>query len=75
MVEKQKGRKVKFLRSDNEGEYIFMKFKDYLASEDIEHELSTAGRPEQNRVAERMNWTLTECARNMRLQPDMSEGF
>jgi len=37
MMEKQKGQKVKFLRSDNRGEYTSTKFKEYLASEGIEH--------------------------------------
>jgi len=34
------GRKVKSLRSDNGGEYTFSEFKEYLASEGIEHQLS-----------------------------------
>jgi len=46
MVEKQKGRKVKFLRSENRDEYTFMKFKKYLFSEAIEHQVSISGRPE-----------------------------
>jgi len=44
MVENQKGGKVKVLRSDNRGEYASMKFKDYLDSKDIEHQLSISGR-------------------------------
>jgi len=39
-VENQKGQKVKFLRSDNEGEYTFSEFKEYLVSEGIEHQLT-----------------------------------
>ena len=66
---------MKVLRSDNGGEYTSKGFKDYLASKGIKYQLSISGRPEQNRVAERMNWTLTECARSIRLQADMSEGF
>jgi len=63
------------LRSDNGGEYTSKEFKDYLASKDIKHQLSTSGRLEQNGVAERMNQTLTERACSIRLQADMSEGF
>jgi len=66
---------VKLLRSDNGGEYSSAEFKVYLAGEDIEHQLSILERPEQNEVAECMNQTLTERARGMRLQTDMSEGF
>jgi len=43
MVENQKGRKVKVLRSDNRGEYIFTEFKAYLADKDIKHQLSISG--------------------------------
>jgi len=73
-VENQTGWKVKVLRSDNGGEYTSKEFKDCLASKDIKHQ-SISGRPEQNRVAECMNRTLTKRARSIRLQADMSEGF
>ena len=75
MVEKEKRQKVKFLRSDNGGEYTSTKFKEYLGSEGIAHQLSIPGRPEQNGVAKRMNQILTEHALSMRLKIDMSEGF
>ena len=75
MVENQTERKVKVLRSDNGGEYISKEFKDYLASKGIKYQLSILGRPEQNRVAERMNQTLTKRACSIRLQADMSDGF
>jgi len=66
---------VKVLRSDNEGEYTYKEFKDYLASKGIKHWLSIPGRLEQNGVAERMNQTFTECAHNIRLHADISERF
>ena len=66
-MENQTGRKVKVLRSDNGGEDTSKEFKDYLESKGIKHQLSISGRPEQNGVAERMNRTLTERARNIRL--------
>ena len=75
MVENQMGPKVKVLRSDNGGKYTSKEFKDYSARKGIKHQLSILGQPEQNGVAERMNRTLTECARNIRLQADMSEEF
>ena len=58
-VVNQKRRNVKFLRSDNGGEYISSEFKEYSASEGIEHPLTIPGRSEQN-VVERMNQTLRE---------------
>ena len=74
-MENQTGRKVKVLRSDNRGKYISKEFKYYLASKGIKHYLSIPGRPKQNGVAKRMNQTITERARSIRLHADMSEGF
>ena len=62
-------------RTTNGGEYTSKEFKDYLASKGIKYQLSISGRSEQNRVAERMNRTLTECACSIKLQVNMSEGF
>jgi len=75
LVENQTGRKVKVLKSDNGGEYTSKEFKDYLVRKGIKHQLSILGRPEQNRVTERMNRTLIERARSIGLQADMSEKF
>ena len=75
MVENQTGRGGEVLRSDNGGENTSKEFKDYLKRKGIKHQLSIPGRSEQNGVAERMNWTLTERARSIRLQADMSERF
>ena len=64
---------MKFLRLNNWGEYTSSKFKKYLASEGIGHQLTMLKR--LNKIAERMNWTLIECAHSIRLQSDMSEDF
>ena len=69
-MENQKGRKVKFLRSDNGDEYTSAEFKAYLAG--TEYQLSILGRSEQNGVAERMNWTFIERAGSIRLHTDIS---
>jgi len=63
------------LRSNNEGEYIFIEFKTYLVGKVIEHQLSIPKRSEQNGVAELKNWTLTKRVHSIRLQADMSEEF
>ena len=62
---------MKFLRSDNGGEYTSSEFKEFLASEGIEHQLTIPGRPKQNGVVECMNRILTERAGSMRLHADM----
>jgi len=74
-MENHNGRKVKVLISDNEGEYTSTEFKAYLAGNDIEHQLSISGRSEQNEVSECIDRTLTERARSIWLQADMSEEF
>jgi len=43
MVENQKGRKVKVLRSNNGGDYTSTKFKAHLEGKGIEHQLSIQG--------------------------------
>ena len=51
MVENQKRRNVKVLRSDNGSGYTSTEFKAYLAGEGIEYRLSIPERPEQNGIA------------------------
>ena len=63
MAEKLTGQKLKSLRSDNGGEYVSNAFPDYLRQEGIVHEQTVPKTPEQNGVAERMNWTIVETAR------------
>ena len=53
MEEKQSGKKLKKLRSDNGGEYISSEFTKYLETEGIHHNLTIPKTPEQNGVAER----------------------
>ena len=62
-MEKKK-QEVKVLRTNNGGEYISSRFKEFLKSEGIQHELTIPKNTEQNGVAERMYRTLVEtvCA-------------
>ncbi len=53
------------VRSDNGGEYISKGFKCFLKAHDIEKQTSTPYRPQQNKVAKRVNRTLVEMARSM----------
>ena len=57
--------KLKILRSDNGGEYLSDKFRQYLDDSGIKHELTVAYTPQQNGVAERMNRTLLDLVRSM----------
>lgn len=53
LVEKEIGRKVKALRSDNGGAYMLNEFKNFCAKEGIRWELKTPHNPQQNGVLER----------------------
>lgn len=74
-VEKQTGKKIKIVRSDNGREYLSDKFKDLFKREGIIHELTAEYTPEQNGVAERFNRTLVEMARCMLLQSKLPPTF
>ncbi|KAL5745542.1 hypothetical protein ACOSP7_026688 [Xanthoceras sorbifolium] len=67
MVENETGLKIKRLRSDNRGEYRDSRFREFCANSGIKMEKTVPMTPQQNGVAERMNRTLNERARSMRL--------
>ena len=75
MVEIETYLKVKCLRSDNEGEYIDGRFSEYCAAQGIRMEKTSCGTPQQNDVAERMNRTINERARSMRLHVGLPKTF
>ena len=54
------GTKIKYLRSDNSGEYDGTKFKKSCAGNGIRMEKTIPSTPQQNDVAECMNRTLNE---------------
>ncbi|KAE8685870.1 cytochrome P450 71A9-like [Hibiscus syriacus] len=67
MVENETGLKVKRLRSDNGGEYKNCRFREFCANNGIKMETTVPMTPQQNGIAERMNRTLNERARSMRI--------
>ena len=64
-MEKESGKQVKALRSDNGGEYISGEFKDFCSKEGIRRELIAPHNPQQNVVAERKNRMIMGTARAM----------
>ena len=74
-VENQTGLKVKSLKSDNGGEYNSQEFKDFCSENGIRMIKTIPGTPEQNGVAERMNRTLNERGRCMRIQSGLPKVF
>ena len=59
-MEKNTGRKIKVLRSDNGGEYTSDPFLQLCRNEGIERHFTVRETPQQNGMAERMNKTLLE---------------
>ena len=51
------------------------KFSDYYAAHGIKMEKTIPGTPQQNGVAERMNRTLNERARSMKLHAGLQKTF
>ncbi|KAH9697272.1 glycine--tRNA ligase 1 [Citrus sinensis] len=64
-VELESRKKIKYLRTDNGGEYTDGEFFAFCKQEDIQRQFTVAYTPQQNRVAERMNKTLTERIKAM----------
>ena len=75
MVETETSLKVKCLRLDNGGEYIDEVFSEYCAAQGIRMEKTILGTPQQNGMAERMNRTLNEHAKSMRLHAGLPKTF
>jgi hypothetical protein len=67
LVENETGKKLKCLRSDNGGEYCRKDFDDYYSYHGIRREKTVPRTPQENGVSERMNGTIMERARSMRL--------
>ena len=74
-IENQTGLKIKSLKSDNGREYESQEFKDFCSENGIRMIKTIPGTPEQNGVAERMNRTLNERARCMRIQSGLPKMF
>ena len=67
LVENEIGKFLKCLISYNGGEYCSKDFDDYCSYHGIRREKIVPGTPQENGVSERMNRTIMEHARSMRL--------
>src|SRR3954471_24566962 len=74
-VENQLGKKIKHLRSDRGGEYLSHEFGNHLKSCGIVPQLTPAGTPQRNGVAERLNRTLLDSVRSMMSHTDLPVSF
>ena len=67
LVEIETGKKLKCLRSANGGEYCRKEFDRYYSEHGIRRDKTIPRTPQENGVSERMNKTIMERARCMRL--------
>ena len=75
LVERETGKKLKCLRSDNGGEYTSRLFRGYCTEHGIRHERTIPRTPEQNGLAERMNRTIMEKVRSMLATAKLPKSF
>ncbi|WVZ00881.1 hypothetical protein V8G54_026950 [Vigna mungo] len=73
-VERETGRKLKCLRSDNGGEYRGP-FEHYCKTHGIKHEKVPSKTPQMNGVAERFNITIAEKVRSMLSHVKLPKSF
>jgi len=67
LVENETGKRLKCLKSDNGGDICNNAFDRYCSENGIHREKRVPRTPQENGVLERMNRTIMECARCMRL--------
>jgi hypothetical protein len=67
LVENEIGKRLKCLKSNTGGEYCSKEFDDYCSYHGIHREKTVPGTSKKNGVSKRMNRTIMERARNMRL--------
>eukprot|EP00253_Pinus_taeda_P009597 PITA_09597 len=65
LVENQTEKKIKVLRTDNDGEFCSKEFEEFYKKCGITWQKTTPYTPQQNGVSERMNKMLMERARTM----------
>ena len=75
MVENESRKWLKCLRSDNGGEYCRKYFDRYCSENGIYRENTILRTPQENGVSKRMNRTIMECARCMRLHAGLPLQF
>ncbi|OMO58967.1 Integrase, catalytic core [Corchorus capsularis] len=62
-IENQSGEKIKVIRSDNDTDYTFERFEEFLATVGIDHQLTLTYSAQQNGVSGRKNKTVMEMTR------------
>ena len=66
---------IKFLRSDNGGEFTLNKFNEFCQTHGIKRQFSTTKTPQQNGVIERKNMTIQEATRTIFNEAKLPDGY
>ena len=74
-MKNQTGKTVKCLRTDNGLELCSMEFNEFYKDEGITRQRIVHNTPQQNRVAERMNKTLSERVKCMLSNLGLNRSF
>ena len=74
-VGNQTGRKIKYLRSDNGTEYTDSRFTELCKEHGIKRHFTIWKTPQHNSVAERMNRSIDERARCIKLNAGLEKKF
>ena len=74
-VENQTRKKVKCLRIDNDIKYTNDEFRDFYEQHGIKRHFTVRKTPQQNGVVERMNRSIIEKARCLRLNARLTKIF
>ncbi|WJX60656.1 hypothetical protein P8452_45840 [Trifolium repens] len=75
LVEKQSGKSIKVLRTDDGGEYTSTEFENYCKEKGIIHEVTAPYTPQHNGLAERRNRSILNVARSMVKQKQLPRRF
>ena len=74
LVERQSGKKLKCIQTDNGGEYSGP-FDEYCRQHGIQHQKTPLKNPQLNGLVERMNRTLVERVRCLLSQSQLPRSF
>ena len=75
MMSRQRDVCIKTLFTDRGGEYTSKEIEEYLAKKGTKHRLTVHDTPEQNGVAERLNYTLVEKSRAMLIESNLPKSL
>ena len=74
-VQNERDLKITTIRTDHGGEFENHSFSELCEQNGIEHKFSAPRTPQQNGVVERKNRVLTEMARSMLNEKEVSQVF